>query len=151
MAAASTVAPSAKSMERESFASRPALKSLCGSSREAPLKKLSLTWSLKAPAEQTLPPLVQTAVPHFQSSLSAGSASPIRVRRRPSSSPRQSSSPAICVSICSDAFTLPSVGCLQTAYVQFLHLEHGLHDAFEPRRVLVGEHLLEDKGYYLPR
>ena len=71
---------SRRSIERVALASRPALKRPFGSSRDAPLKKLILTCSLKAPREMTFPLWVQTGVPHFQSSFRLGSASLMRLR-----------------------------------------------------------------------
>jgi hypothetical protein len=50
------------------FASKPALISRCSSFSVAPLKKLILTWSLKAPSALTIPPCEETAVFHFHSS-----------------------------------------------------------------------------------
>src|SRR5882672_7829945 len=91
-------------MARVAFASRPALKSPCGSSRNAPLKKFTFTWSLKPPTAQTIPSRFQTAVFHFQSSMMSGSAAFISLRSRAKTLLRQSPRSAICLSISLDAF-----------------------------------------------
>src|SRR5262249_23042711 len=92
---ASMSSPSLRSIARVDFASRPALNRCFGSFRNAPLKKLSFTWSLKAPALQTRPLFVHTAVPHFHSSVRSGAAARMILRRRASIWPRQSPSCAI--------------------------------------------------------
>src|SRR5215510_2209411 len=98
---------SVKSIARVAFASRPALNNRFGSFKEAPLKKLSFTWSLKAPAAQTMPLLVHTAVPHFHSSVTFGAVSRINLRNRASSLPRQSPSSSIILVMSCEAFTSP--------------------------------------------
>src|SRR5262249_31840945 len=59
-AARSSDSPSWRSIARVRFASRPALKRRLGSASDAPSKKLTFTWSLKAPIARTFPPRVQT-------------------------------------------------------------------------------------------
>ena len=66
---------------RVALASRPALKMPCGSASDAPLKKLSFTWSLNAAAATTLPLKAKTGVSHFHSSAISGAASRIRARQ----------------------------------------------------------------------
>src|SRR5262249_13383916 len=74
------------------------------------LKKLSFTWSLNAPALQTKPFWVHTAVPHFHSSVRSGAASKINLRSRASILPRQSPNSAIREVIRCEAFELPFSG-----------------------------------------
>src|SRR5512147_2511449 len=77
-------------MPRDALASSPALKSFFGSFKEAPLKKLSLTWSLNTPAATTFPLCDHTGVSHFHSSASSGEESRINLRNLTSILPRQS-------------------------------------------------------------
>jgi hypothetical protein len=64
------------------------------------LKKLSLTWSWKAPAATMLPFLDHTGVFHFHSSTTSGAASRISLRSCASTWPRQSARPSMCFVIC---------------------------------------------------
>src|SRR5262245_30463715 len=113
--------PSWRSIDRDVFASRPLLNKPCGSGNDAPLKKLILMWSLKAPSAHTLPLALHTAVCHLKSSFNFGSASLMTFRRRTIICPRQSVSPAICLSICCDALISTLLDC---ARVHVKHLPH---------------------------
>src|SRR5512139_1989139 len=68
----------------------PLTRSFLGSGSAAPLKKVSLTCSLKAPTEHTRPFCDHTGVPHFHSSVRSGAAARIRPRSFASRSPLQS-------------------------------------------------------------
>src|SRR5664279_1242680 len=90
------------SMARLVCPSRLELKSLAGSAREAPLKKVSFTTDLYVSPVQMTPSWDQVGVPacllaftHFDSSTTAGSASVMRARIRPSVSSLQSAIAAI--------------------------------------------------------
>src|SRR5579859_979085 len=94
-----------KSMARHLLPLRPALKSLSGSARLAPLEKVSFTLSLCALATAIIPSRDQTGLPiHFHSSMISRSASRMVLRMPASVLPRQSVSPSISWSIRSDGF-----------------------------------------------
>src|ERR1700712_1873936 len=91
-------------MARLTFPSRLELKSLAGSSKEAPLKKVSFTIDLYDSPVQRPPSWDHTGVPiHFHSSRTSGSASVIRARILARVSPRQSPNSAIFSLISSEA------------------------------------------------
>src|SRR5438270_7844987 len=108
-ASASTSSPSWMSIARRVFPSRLELKSLAGSSNEAPLANVSFTTDLYDSPVQMIPPCDQVGVPgfvgltHFHSSTTSGSASWMSLRILLKVSPRQSSRSAILWSISSDA------------------------------------------------
>src|SRR5436309_10851214 len=84
------------SMARLVFPSRLELKSLAGSFKDAPLKKVSFTIDLYVSPVQMPPSWDHTGVPrHFHSSTTSGSASLMRARVLASASPLQSPSSAI--------------------------------------------------------
>src|SRR5436853_6294561 len=84
------------SMARLVFPSRLELKSLAGSFKAAPLKKVSLTTDLYDSPVQMPPSWDHTGVPiHFHSSRTSGSASLISARMLASVSPLQPPNPAI--------------------------------------------------------
>src|SRR6266508_4297169 len=92
------------SMARLAFPSRLELKSLAGSFKEAPLKKVSFTIDLYDSPVQMMPSCDQIGVPiHFHSSTTSGSASLMSLRILPRVSPRQSPSSAILFEMSSDA------------------------------------------------
>src|SRR5919108_3442453 len=92
-------------MARLTLPSRRELKRPEGSSKDAPLKKVSLTTFLYTSPVQIPPWWDQTAVPplvgftHFHSSTTSGSACLMSVRTRERVLPRQSPSSAILASI----------------------------------------------------
>src|SRR5215472_2480501 len=91
-------------MARRTLPSRLALKSLAGSCKEAPLKKVSFTIDLYDSPVQMPPPCDHTGVPrHFHSSTTSGSASLMRARILASVSPRQSPNSAIRSSMSAEA------------------------------------------------
>src|SRR5260221_10071884 len=97
------------SMARLTFPSRLELKSLAGSFKEAPLKKVSFTTDLYDSPVQTPPSWDHTGVPiHFNSSTTSGSASLMRARIIASASPLQSPNPVI-LSLMSLDGALPDV------------------------------------------
>src|ERR1700730_11069708 len=84
------------SMARLVFPSRLELKSLAGSFKEAPLKKVSFTIDLYDSPVQMPPSWDHTGVPiHFHSSTTSGSAFRRRAPTLPRASPLQSPSSAI--------------------------------------------------------
>src|SRR5258706_11609959 len=84
------------SMARLAFPSRLELKSLAGSFKEAPLKKVSFTIDLYDSPVQMPPSWDHIGVPiHFHSSNTSGSASLMRARILASVSPLQSPNSAI--------------------------------------------------------
>src|SRR5947207_3093235 len=84
------------SMARLAFPSRLELKSLAGSFKEAPLKKVSFTIDLYDSPVQMPPSWDHIGVPiHFHSSTTSGSASLMRARILASVSPLQSPNSAI--------------------------------------------------------
>src|SRR5438876_4250255 len=91
------------SMARLAFPSRLELKSLAGSFKEAPLKKVSFTIDLYDSPVQMPPSWDHIGVPiHFHSSTTSGSASLMRARILASVSPLQPRNPAILSLICLD-------------------------------------------------
>jgi len=80
------------SMARLTFPSRLELKSLAGSFRKAPLKKVSFTTDLYDSPVQMPPSWDQTGFIHFHSSTTSGSAFLMRARIFASVSPLQSPS-----------------------------------------------------------
>src|SRR5499426_3062732 len=87
-------------MARLVLPSRLELKRPEGSSNEAPLAKVIFTTLLYVSPVQMIPSCDHTGTPlHFHSSMTSGSASLIRARKRPSISPRQSPSSSILASI----------------------------------------------------
>src|SRR5262245_13822488 len=141
--------PSLMSIARVALASRPALNRPCGSSSEAPLKKLILTWSLKAPTATTLPLCDQMGVFHFHSSTRSGAGSRISLRSRASIAPRQSPSSLMYLVICSNGFIgfklLKPMHCTQSKRVCFV----------QKRQLLVGSNnlgrCLADQVFERPR
>src|SRR5436190_23332253 len=96
------------SMARLTLPSRLELKSLAGSFKEAPLKKVSFTIDLYDSPVQMPPSCDHTGVPiHFHSSRTSGSASLMRARTRLNVSPLQSPSSAI-LSLMSSEAALPA-------------------------------------------
>src|SRR2546422_1192183 len=96
------------SMARLAFPSRLELKSLAGSFKEAPLKKVSFTIDLYDSPVQMPPSWDHIGVPiHFHSSTTSGSASQMRARILASVSPLQSPNSAI-LSLISLEATLPA-------------------------------------------
>src|SRR3954447_10911909 len=96
-----------KSMARLVLPSRLELKRPEGSSSEAPLAKVIFTTCLYVSPVQMIPSCDHTGTPlHFHSSTTSGSASLIKARSRPSSSPRQSPSSLILASISRDGDSL---------------------------------------------
>src|SRR5438874_13004661 len=97
------------SIARRVFPSRLELKSLAGSSNEAPLANVSFTTDLYDSPVQMIPSCDQVGVPgfvgftHFNSSTTSESASWPSLRILLKVSPRQSPSAAILLSISSDA------------------------------------------------
>src|SRR5262245_8218407 len=97
-APALTSSPSWMSIARLVFPPRLELKSLAGSSSEAPLAKVIFTTSLYVSPVQMIPACDHTGTPniefdgflHFTSSTTSGSACLMRLRIRASISPRQS-------------------------------------------------------------
>src|ERR1700733_5158638 len=84
------------SMARLTLPSRLELKSLAGSFKEAPLKKVSFTIDLYDSPVQMPPSWDHTGVPiHFHSSTTSGSASVMRARMLANVSPLQSPNSAI--------------------------------------------------------
>src|SRR5208282_4907269 len=99
------LSPSWKSIALHLLPSRPALKSLSGSGRWAPLEKVSFTLSLWALPTAMIPSRDHTGLPiHFHSSMISRSASRMLLRTPASVLPRQSVSPAISSLIRSDGF-----------------------------------------------
>src|SRR5215470_18567723 len=84
------------SIARLTFPARLELKSLAGSFKEAPLKKVSFTIDLYDSPVQIPPSWDHTGVPlHFHSSTTSGSASLMRARILARAAPLQSSNSAI--------------------------------------------------------
>src|SRR5580700_829867 len=103
------LSPSKKSIARRALPSRPALKSRSGSGRPAPWEKVSFTFPLWALATAIIPSRDHTGLPiHFHSSMISGSASRMILRMPAKVSRRQSVSPAINWSICSDGVIVPT-------------------------------------------
>src|ERR1700693_184840 len=99
------LSPSKKSIARHALPPRPALKSVSGSGRRAPLENVSFTLSLWALPTAIIPSRDHTGLPiHFHSSIISGSASRMFSRTLANVLPRQSVSPAISSSIRSDGF-----------------------------------------------
>src|SRR6476646_4018286 len=99
------LSPSKRSMARHLLPSRPALKSLSGSGRLAPLEKVIFTLSLCALPTAIIPSRDHTGLPiHFHSSIISRSASRMVLRRLARVLPRQSLSDSISRSIRSDGF-----------------------------------------------
>src|ERR1700691_3145468 len=97
------LSPSKKSIARHTLPPRPALNSLSGSGRLAPLAKVSFTLSLWALRTTIIPSRDHTGLPiHFHSSMISRSAARILLRTLASVLPRQSVSPAISWSMRSD-------------------------------------------------
>src|SRR5215469_11476661 len=97
--------PSNKSIARHWLPPRPALKSLSGSGRKAPLENVIFTLSLWALPTAIIPSQDHTGLPiHFHSSMISRSASRMVLRMPASVLPRQSVSPAISSSIRCDGF-----------------------------------------------
>src|ERR1700694_2610319 len=98
------------SMARLVFPSRLELKSLAGSFKEAPLKKVSFTIDLYDSPVQMPPSCDHVGVPiHFHSSTTSGSASLMRARILAMTSPLQSPNSAI-------FFLISFVGGLPAAF-----------------------------------
>src|SRR4051812_30932702 len=119
-APASTSSPSWMSIARLTFPSRLELKSLAGSSNEAPLANVNFTTDLYDSPVQMMPSCDQTGVPglvfftHLTSSTTSGSASLTSLRILLKVSPRQSPSSAIRLSMSSDAdLSMVSSFCAQ--------------------------------------
>src|SRR5258706_12923084 len=106
------------SMARLAFPSRLELKSLAGSFKEAPLKKVSFTIDLYDSPVQTPPSWDHTGVPiHFHSSTTSESASLMRARILASVSPRQSPNSAILPLISLEAALPAAFGWLFILYL----------------------------------
>src|SRR5262245_54159927 len=94
------LSPSWISMARLVLPSRLELKRRDGSSNEAPLAKVIFTTLLYVSPVQMIPSCSHTGTPlHFHVSTTSGSACLMRLRIRPSVSPRQSLSSLILASI----------------------------------------------------
>src|SRR5687767_1725653 len=119
------------SMARLTFPSRLELKSLAGSFKEAPLKKVSFTIDLYDSPVQMPPSWDQIGVPiHFHSSTMSGSASLMRARILASASPLQSPNSAIFSSISPDA-ALPAAFGSPFIFLPYKRLANRevIHDA----------------------
>src|SRR6478672_8644009 len=104
----SIVSPSWKSMARRVLPSRLELNSPFGSSKEAPLAKVTLTLSAYVSPVQIIPSWYHVGTPrHFHSSTTSGSACLMSFRIRASVSPRQSESSLILASIFFAASLMP--------------------------------------------
>src|SRR5262249_22928846 len=135
------LSPGKKSIARQALPARPALKSLSGSGRKAPLEKVSFTLSLWALPTAIIPSRDHTGLPiHFHSSMISGSTSRMALRTLASVLPRQPGSPAISWSICSDGF----IGPLSSKKVVE---RHGLSTSTIPRGAIREERHSEQWGH----
>src|SRR6202049_4033354 len=138
------LSPSKKSIARLWLPSSPALKSLSGSGRCAPLAKVSFTFPLWALATAIIPSRDHTGLPiHFHSSIISRSAARMLLRTLANVLPRQSVISAISWSIRSDGFSGSLfLGINLSAPITFRSWVHPFQQVFE-----VGEPALPDPGH----